>query len=38
MWDNVTQINQQLDPDFGKLRRIRRLDCRRYVADGSDFV
>ena len=36
--DNVRQIVKQLHPDFGKLRKSRRLDRRIYVADGPNFV
>ena len=33
----MRQIVKQLDPDSVKLRK-RRLYCRRYVADGPNFV
>ena len=36
--DDVRQIVQQLNPDSVKLRKRRRLHCRRYVADGPNFV
>ena len=36
--DNVRQIFKQLDPDFRKLRKSRRLHRRRYLADGPNFV
>ena len=34
----MRQIVKKLDPDFGKLRKSRRLDRRIYVADGPNFV
>ena len=36
--DDVSQIFKQLNPDSVKLRKRRRLQRRRYVADGPNFV
>ena len=36
--DDVSQIFKQLNPDSVKLRKHRRLHCRRYVANGPNFV